>query len=182
MILSFRTLLRKSNIVPDVIGKLNHVVKRRDVVVFDWGVMITVHSTKTLQCQEYVLEIPVYYVSNCAFCVASALREHMVRYPASMDGPLFLKRVGDQCLPVLYKELLCFIKRAVSSIGLPPQEYGTHSMRRAGAGFLHGIGIPLEDIMAMGDWHSLAVLDYLITPVSRKKDIQAMVVQSHMFD
>ena len=60
LILSFRSLLRKSNLAPDTDKVRNHVVLRRDVVVHDWGIMLLVRSTKTLQCQEYVLEIPIY--------------------------------------------------------------------------------------------------------------------------
>ena len=175
LILSFRSLLRKSNIVPDSPINMRHVVRRRDVVFSSWGITILVRSTKTLQAQEYVLEIPIHYVKNRVFCAATALREHLEVAPGYLDGPLFLKQTNGRWVPILYKEVLAFIKHAVTDIGLPSQEYGTHSFRRSGAGFLHGIGTPLEDIMALGDWRSLAVLDYLITPVSRKRDIQCKV-------
>ena len=178
---SFRSLLRKSNIVPDGETNLRHVLRRRDVELQEWGVMIRVHSSKALQFKQYVLEIPIYYDSHPIFCVASALQRHFEEVPGLLEDPLFLKQKQGKRVPVLYKELLAFLKRVVASIGLPSSDYGSHSLRRSGAGFLHSIGVPLEDIMAIGDWRSLAVLDYLITPSNRKRDIQEMDVTSKHF-
>ena len=80
VILSFRSLLRKSNIVPDGETNLRHVLRRRDVELQEWGVMIRVHSSKALQFKQYVLEIPIYYDSHPIFCVASALQRHLRRF------------------------------------------------------------------------------------------------------
>ena len=158
--------------------EMGHVVRRQDVQFHPWGIMLQVRSTKTLQCQEYVLEMPLYFVPDRVFCVASAIRDHMVKTAGLPSDPIFLKCVQGCRRPILYKEVLCFLKHAVQSIGLPPHEYGVHSMRRSGAAFLHGLGVPLQDLMAMCDWHSLAVLDYLITPTSRKIEIQDKVVRA----
>ena len=172
LILSFRSLLRKSNLVPDAPDKLVHVLCRKDLVFYHWGLLLRVRSTKTLQCNEYVLEIPIYYVDNPVFCAASMVREHLAKYPIHDDCPIFVKQGQTSLEVLLYREVLSFIKGAVEMIGLDPAEYGTHSMRRSGASFMHSNGIPLEDIMVMGDWRSLAVLDYLVTPMSRKVEIQ----------
>ena len=181
MMLSFRSLLRKSNLVPNTYAELGHVIRRRDLVFHDWGLMVHVCSTKTLQCKEYVLEIPIYYVNNPVFCAASLVQDHLRKYPASEDSPVFINQTNSKMRPVLYRELLAFIKRAVVLIGLDPDSYGSHSLRRSGAGFLHSQGIPLEDIMSMGHWRSLAVLDYLVTPVSRKMDIQDKLRKYSLF-
>ena len=178
LMLSFRSLLRKSNIVPETCANMRHVVRRKDLLFSTWAVTVLVRSTKTLQTQEYVLEIPINFVKDKVFCAASLIQDHIAMAPGPEDGPIFLKQVNGRWVPILYKEVLAFIKRGVVNIGLPTNEYGTHSFRRAGAGFLHGIGVPLEDIMSMGDWRSLAVLDYLITPTSRKRDIQERVALS----
>ena len=175
LITSFRSLLRKSNLVPTSIDNDRHVLLRQDVEVHDWGVMLNVRSTKTLQCSEYVLHIPIYYVSDIRFCAATHIRRHMVTFPAPSCSVLFLKTSKLGLRPVMYKELLDFIKTCASSIGLDKTKYGCHSLRRSGAGFLHMIHVPLQDIMSLGDWHSWSVLDYLVTPLHRKKDIQKMV-------
>ena len=172
LIFSFRTLLRKSNVVPDKQQDYGHIVRRGDVVFTDWGMMVHVRSSKTVQHRQYVLEIPVYYVNDKVFCAASALEHHFKQMPGHDDSPLFLHPDMDR--PILYGDLLSFIKRLSSAIGMSGR-VGCHSLRRSGAAFLHSIGTPLEDIMSVGDWRSMAVLAYLATPMDRKKEIQFKV-------
>ena len=175
MIVSFRSLLRKSNLVPTTKFDERHVLKRSDVLFHNWGITLLVPSTKTLQCAEYILEIPIYYVSDKRFCAASALLHHFALHPAPASSVMFLKRPSNGLVPVMYRDLLDLIKKLVTRIGLDSSKHGCHSLRRSGAGFLHSINVPLQDIMSMGDWRSLSVLDYLVTPLHRKKDIQPTV-------
>ena len=175
MIFCFRTLLRKSNVVPDASGKLHHVVRRSDVEFHTWGMMVHVNSTKTLQFKEYVLDIPVHRVSEKAFDVVSMIEDHFSECPAPPDSPLFLRRSTDGLSPVLYGDLLLFIKKLSSRIGLDQTKYGSHSLRRSGSLFLHELKVPLTDIMSIGHWSSLSVLSYLVTPESRKHAIQGSV-------
>ena len=175
MVFCFRTLLRKSNVLPDSAGKLHHVVKRSDVEFLDWGMLVHVKSTKTLQFSEYVLDIPVHFVSDRTFCVAWMVESHIHDFPASPDFPLFLRRTSNGVSPVLYVDLLMFIKKLSSCIGLDQSKYGSHSMRRSGAQFLHELRVPLTDIMSLGDWASLSVLSYLVAPDSRNHTIQGFV-------
>lgn len=97
----------------------------------------------------------------------------MLRTNHIKDGPLFfvLTQSGDW-KPLLYGDLLRFLKKIVPLIGLSPTDVGLHSMRRAGAAYLQSIGVSLVDIMSAGDWHSLAALSYLISPLSHKTDIE----------
>ena len=176
IILSFRTLLRKSNLVPTSISDMAHVLRRRDVVFHPWGLMITVESTKTLRHSEYTLQIPVHYVNNPALCAASAVRSHIETVPAPADSPLFVTRQPSS--PLLYGAVLSHIKLCASRIGIEPSDVGCHSLRRSGAAHMHSIGIPLIDIMTIGDWKSTCVLQYLVTRVDRKQDIQKVVADS----
>ena len=175
MVFCFRTLLRKSNVLPDATGKLHHVIQRSDIDFQDWGMLVRVKSTKTVQFQEYALEIPVHYVSDRAFCAVSMVKEHFEQFPAPPESPLFLRRSDQGVAPVLYGDLLLFIKKLSSRIGLDQTKYGSHSMRRSGAQFLHELKVPLSDIMSLGDWASMSVLSYLVTPEIRKHAIQGSV-------
>ena len=178
MILWFRSLLRKSNLVPNTLSDFTHVLRRRDISFHDWGLMVRVVSTKTLQHLEYELEIPVYYVDEPALCVASAVKYLICRYPASDDSPLFFVPTSKGLLPLLYSSVLAHVKLCANRIGMKPEQVGCHSLRRSGAAHVHSIGIPLIDIMSIGDWKSLAVLDYLVTPSGRKSEIQKSVAAS----
>ena len=175
MMFCFRTLLRKSNVLPDAAGKLHHVIKRSDIDFYDWGMLVNVKSTKTLQFQEYVLDIPVHCVSDTAFCVVSMIKQHFQDFPAAVDSPIFMRQTSYGISPVLYGDLLLFIKKLSSRIGLDQSKYGSHSMRRSGALFLHELKVPLSDIMSLGDWASMSVLSYLVTPDARKHAIQGSV-------
>lgn len=176
LIFSFRTLLRKSNVVQTKLHEVGSVVDRSDVIFSPTGMLVKVRKTKTIQCQQYILEIPVSYVSNPCFDIVSMLTSHFFRTRQFVDGPLFYVFNKGQWSPLLYKDLLAFLKSCVEKIGLNPNEVGLHSMRRSGAAFLQSIDISLVDIMNSGDWKSLAALAYLVSPLSRKLKIEHQVV------
>lgn len=140
--------------------------------------MIRVLSSKTNRYKNRVFEIPILPVDNSWFCVVSLLKEHFRLFPAHPSSPLFRKRTTTGSTPLQYRELLSFLKSAVTWIGLNPANVGLHSLRRSGAAFLHDLGIPLQDIKSIGDWSSLAVLMYLCTPFERKCDIELLVAQA----
>lgn len=172
LILSFRSLLRKSNVVQTVYNDMDMVVSRSDIHFTSNGIILDVRKTKTLQRREYVLKIPINFVETPCLCAASMLLTHLARTSHITEGPLFFLFKKGEWKPLLYGELLSFLKQSVSLIGLPPSEVGLHSMRRSGAAFLHSIGVSLIDIMSCGDWRSLAALAYLISPLDRKVKIE----------
>ena len=151
VITSFRSLLRKSNLVPTSTQDVCHVLLRKDIEFHDWGIMLNVRSTKTLQCSEYILQIPIYYVKDKIFCAASFICDHIRRFPASPTSVLFVRTMDKRLVPILYRELLDFIKQCAMAVGLDPKKHGCHSLRRSGCAFLHMIKVPLQDIMSMGD-------------------------------
>ena len=178
VIFSFRTSLRKSNLIPTSLADTDHVVRRRDISFHSWGMLVCVRSTKTLSKGDHALEIPVHYVNNPVFCAASAVKFHLSTHPADDSDLLFYGASGSSFTPILYPEVLGFIKLCASRIGLKPSEVGCHSLRRSGAAHMHRIRVPLEDIMCIGDWKSMAVLDYLVTTRDRKDVIQRIVAAS----
>ena len=175
IVLSFRTLLRKSNIVPDSSTSDNHVLLRENVTFTDTGMILVVKSSKTLQYSERVLEIPLNFIPGSPLCVVTLLKNHFRDVPMPSESYLLYKSSSSSPTPVLYRDLLEFLKGCVMNIGLNPNDVGLHSLRRAGTAFLHSINIPLEDIRCIGDWKSLAVLSYLVTPMDRKLMLEKRV-------
>lgn len=148
LMLSFRSLLRKSNIVQTVSGKMDMVIERSDVEFTSEGILLKVRKTKTIQRKEYVLQVPVHFTTNRKLCAASMLTTHLVWTEHIKEGPLFLVLKKGQWKPLLYGELLSFIKYCITLIGSSPSDAGLHSMRRSGAAYLHSIGVSLVDIIS----------------------------------
>lgn len=172
LIICFRTLLRKCNVLPD--NSTSHTILRKDVVFYHDYVEFHVHTTKTRRKGEETLIIPIYRTSNRAFCVWQLLYEHFCLFPGQPDSPLLLK--GSQ--PLLYTDVMKFLKNCVTLIGLDQNSVGLHSLRRSGAMYLQSIGIPLYEIQLLGDWKSMAVLYYLSSTFDRKVHVQRIVINS----
>lgn len=179
MILCFRSLLRKSNVVPDNPKALDMVLRRCDVEVTPQGVTLLVRKSKTIQYSERTHKIPIHFTTSGCFCAASKLLSHLTRFKGLPQDPIFYMTTTSGKRPMVYKDLLTFVKSCVQLIGLDPKDVGLHSMRRSGAMYLHESGVPLVDIMYIGDWKSLAALTYLCTPFQRKVSIEASVA-SHL--
>lgn len=173
IVLSFRSLLRKSNILQDSLQFCSdHVIRRKDILWTDYGCCLQVNCTKTLKYRDRVLQIPLKMVRGSPLCAVHYIRASIAMSPGGMDDPIFIYN-GK---PLLYREGLDFIKRLVGCIGLDPKTVSFHSLRRSGARFLNDIGVPLTDIKTVGDWKSMAVLTYLVSPLERKIDIEQSCV------
>lgn len=178
IILCFRSLLRKSNVLPTSKALDPHIIRRRDVRFYTWGLVLNVYSTKTIQFRERKLEIPIFTVESSPLCAVTLLKRHWDRFPATPDSPLFMKPAKDGTGALMYSNVLDALKRLVKKIGLDSSNTGLHSLRRSGATFLCRIGVPLSDIKCVGDWRSLAVLEYLVTPLEKKLSIENTVMES----
>lgn len=175
VIICFRTLLRKSNVVSD--SSSDHVLLREDIQFFEDKVVFRMRTSKTRNKGEDVFEIPVMRCSNYGFCVYTQLWNHVNHYPAPQSSPLLLKCSRSGLVPLMYKDVLFFLKNCVKLLGLSADRVGLHSLRRSGAMFLQKIGIPLYEIQLLGDWKSMAVMLYLASTFTRKVEIQSVVVQ-----
>lgn len=175
IIFSFRTLLRKSNFLPDPDNLDGHMICRGDIKFTSYGCIVSVKSTKTLRFRERVLEIPLYFVRNRIFDVVTQLQWLFWAIPADPSQPIFLVPGKSGVKQVTYSKMLSFLKYCVSLIGLSPEDVGLHSLRRSGVTYMYSLGIPIEDIRKMGDWRSLAVLLYIASPLERKLSVEEVV-------
>lgn len=91
---------------------------------------------------------------------------------SSPDLPLVMRpsQVGHS--PLMYSEVLQFLKKGAININIDPSRVGIHSVRRTGAMHLYSIGILLNDIRLIGDWKSMAVLVYLSAPFQRLVQVE----------
>ena len=164
-LVAFFSFLRISNLVPRTQRDISHhnplYLKRSSVRFSSRGAVLLVTRTKTLQFNQRTLEIPLPFIPGSPLCPVSALRTYLQCVPAEPFSPLFGLCINGQYQPILAHHYTSFIKRAVSSIGLDPKNYSSHSFRRGGASFAFNNCAPTEFIKSHGDWLSDAYLVYL---------------------
>ena len=175
--LSFRSLLRKCNLVPDSSSvPSGHYLRRSAVNFTSWGLEIRVSSSKTIQYGQRVHMVPVTLAQGSPLCAASLVKQHFAETPTvDPDSPAFLLKRKTGYVPLTYGLLLKFLKKLMSVAGLPGERAGMHSLRRAGALYMYRLGLTLEDIRQAGDWASMAALLYLTKPYADRIDTDRVV-------
>lgn len=151
--LAFRCLLRKSHYTVSP-----HTLRVDDIVFTDYGMSVSLRSSKTIQFSERVVHIPVISSPISVLCPVFWLKTYL-RLTGIKSGTLFMlpgKRLKKYTYSMYSKKLSFYVKK----IGLSGQ-FSSHSLRRGSATFLSRFGLPLHNIKAYGGWKSLSVLLYL---------------------
>lgn len=185
-LVAFFTFLRKSNLVLDNPRQISpKVITRADLVFTSSGANIHVSATKTIQCQQRSLILPIPVIPGSRLCPISALRRHFALNPGPVSAPLFSVSSGSGLVPITYKQFCAFLSRVMSTLNLDPSLYSPHSFRRGGATFAFDCHIPSEIIKLQGDWKSDAYLVYLELSQTQKQQAakaMALTLQSMFSD
>ena len=176
LLVAFFTFLRKSNLVPDNRRQISpKVITRANLVFMSSGANIHVSATKTIQCQQRSLILPIPAIPGSRLCPIFALRRHLAINPGPVSAPLFSVFSGSGLEPITYKQFCVFLVRVVSKLNLDPLLYSPHSFRRGGATFAFDCHIPSEIIKLQGDWKSDAYLVYLeLSQQQKQRAVHAM--------
>lgn len=168
VLFGFFSFARKANLVPPSAAGFdaNKHLCRGSFLFTSWGVVVKFAYTKTIQCYERVLYVPVYANKHPVLCAVKALKLHFAKFPAKEDDPAFYISSQGESIPLTHHTLVKGLKDALAKTNYNPDLYSGHSMRRGGSSFAHEIGIDLPLIQSIGDWASLSVLCYLTRPLS----------------
>ena len=171
-LVAFFTFLRKSNLVPDNTRQISSkVITRANLVFTSAGANIHVSATKTIQCQQRSLILPI----PAILCPILALRRHLAINPGPVSAPLFSVFSGSGLAPITYQQLCIFLSRVLSKLHLDSALYSPHSFRRGGATFAFACHVPSEIIKLQGDWKSDAYLVYLeLSQQQKQRAVHAM--------
>lgn len=134
------------------------VITRANLVFTPSGANIDVSASKTIQCQQRALVLPIPSISGSRLCPISALRCYLSLNPGPGSAPLFTVPSDSGLEPITYKQSLGFLSRVVSRRNLDPSRFSPHSFRRGGANFAFDCHIPSEINKLQGDWQSDAYL------------------------
>ena len=149
IVVAFRALLRKCNLVPNTVSESSsdssHFLRRGAVTFHEWGMLICISSSKTIQHGQRQHKIPVTFSKGSPLCAATLLKRHMDAHSdLPVDAPVFMVDKSTGRGPLLYPALLKFLKFLLKAVKIGAQRSGMHSMHRAGAAYMHSLGLSLE--------------------------------------
>ena len=161
---SFRGLLRKSQVTMS-----DSALLRRDFGIYDWGMIITVRKSKTIQYRERSLEIPVARCPDVRLCAVHWVERHFREVRAEGQDMAFrLPAGGGASVPMTYRVYQETLRIFANIAGLGGEDFSSHSLRRGGCTYLAMCGASIEELKTRGDWVSDAVFQYLRTPIQTR--------------
>lgn len=172
----FRGLLRKSSVCQGP-----NCLLRSDITFTNWGMLISVRKSKTIQFRERIHVVPVSRVSG-PLCAVSWMEVMCNSIRVTSEKALFGIFKSNAYKPITYDWLAKRMEKCLRKTGLNKTgKFTSHSLRRGGATAMSMAGVPLHEIQRHGDWKSLSVLLYLSSPldyrVSQEKTIGPQMVQ-----
>lgn len=155
----FFGLLRIGNVLPTSPTPGNSVIRTKDLIFNNFGAVITIRASKTIQYKERLHSAVLPLFPNHPLCPVAALKNFLtVAGLPPQDAPLFSMSNKTLINAQAFRKRLASL---LASIGLSTGVYSTHSLRRGGATWLLNAGVPLHLIKVLGVWKSDAVLKYL---------------------
>ena len=91
-------------------------------------------------------------------CPVRIIRHYLTHYSTRPQHPLFIRCSGK---PLTLQDFRYDLRFLIKRIGLPPEEYNTHSLRIGAATTAAAAGIPVESIKQLGRWRSKAYRSYI---------------------
>jgi hypothetical protein len=162
-LLAFFLMARKSNLVPDSVIKFdpNKQLCRKDILVHKDLLLVCIKWSKTIECRERILQIPILKIADSVLCPWTAYTSMCKILPAAGESPAFVVKGGSKLQSVTYKQLQTFLKSCITKTGRDSEMYSSHSFRRGGASWAFRANVPSEFIQLQGDWRSDAYKQYL---------------------
>lgn len=166
-IVAFFSFLRKSSILPKDVSSFNknYHLNRSSVSFTDFGASLLVQHTKTIQCHDRVLCIPLPKIEGSPLCPVYALNNMFERL--SVDNtkyakiPLFSYTSNGNFKVLTHNTFVSVLRAVLTSCGYNESDYSGHSFRRGGACHAFSCNIPVPLIKHHGDWKSNAYLRYI---------------------
>ena len=168
----FFTFFRKSNVLPE--SKLsfdyNKQVSRDSITCSNSCLLVKSTWSKTNQCGDRVLIVPVCSVPGSKLCPVTAYKRLLHMVPSSVNIPAFsyFDRAG-KLVPLTYSTFVQQLRVWLSRIGIvDTSRYGSHSFRRGGTTLAFQSGVDPVLIKAQGDWSSECYRRYVKLSISDK--------------
>lgn len=168
-LVGFFGFLRKANLLPRLgKGNTKSYIKREDIEFTQVGMVLSLKQTKTIQCGERVLHIPMVDYDG-ELSPVKAVRDLFTTFPEiDAHNPLFSYVSSGKIKVLDYSTFTKALKRVMIACGYDPKLYTGHSLRRGGSSYAFHSGIPPYYIKLQGDWRSMAWERYVHIPLSER--------------
>ena len=169
----FLLFSRKAQFVPDSLSShhMSSLVLRSDVSATSFGLLVKFRKTKTRQAGGAPLCIPLVKIPGSPLCPVSAYNDMSCKVPAPPSAPLFILPPAYGSVPLQYASFHKVLRQCVSTIGLNPNIFSSHSFRRGGATFAFAAGVPGQLIQSQGDWKSECYKMYIDLSVDHRVQV-----------
>lgn len=175
-LVAFYSFLRKSSLVlknAKSFDPLLHLC-RESVSFVDRGAILNVRHTKTIQCHNRELNIPIPFSNQRSMCpVYAILYMFMSVGSVSKHVPLFIYKDNDSVKTLTHSSFVKALKSILNVCGYDPSCYSGHSFRRGGASHAFKCKIPETLIKLQGDWKSSAYMRYIDIPLDVRWNMMA---------
>ena len=170
LVVGFTLFLRKSHLVPDTEGSFNSKEQLTRGHVWRSGVLtfVDVEWTKNNQYKKRQLTLPLVPAKNRVVCPKYWVTYLLEQIPGKSSQPLFTYWKKGRMVPLTYDVLAKNYQEWVKCTGRNPEGFTLHGLRWGGTNHAITAGILSEDVKLMGDWVSLAYLEYIDISMERR--------------
>jgi hypothetical protein len=162
-LVTFFTCSRKSSIIPkshNLFDPVKHL-QRKDIEIFNGGLIIHIKYSKTMQACEEQIYFPVSSFDSY-ICPKKAFQLMCQKVPAPPDSPAFVFYTKAGLKSVGYDLFVKNIKENLQKAGIKDAHmYKGHSFRRGAASAAYALGMSSDTVMKFGKWRSDAYKLYL---------------------
>jgi hypothetical protein len=164
ILVGFFGMLRKQNLCSKTVRKFDAKISliRGDLqwIINTDALWLRARFSKTNQFGTKEHIIPLQHTGG-PLCPVMAYLKHVSETTAGQDlGPAFLINKNGRTIPLSHDTFVDMLKQLLAFVGEDPTQFAGHSLRRGGATLGFQLGAPAYQIMAQGDWLSMAVLGY----------------------
>ena len=160
----FFTCFRKSNLLPpslNTFSPFKHLT-RGDIIRCGPNLVFTVPWSKTLQSKEDVMTVLLAAAPGAILDPVAIITSFIQDFPLPKStSPAFSLYDGHKLIVLTQQVYIRLLKHHLSVLGLPPDAYSSHSVRRGGTTCLWQAGAKPQMIKMHGGWKSNCYQRYI---------------------
>ena len=178
LLVQFFSCMRISNLVPSSIKNLKCIkhLKRGDVTFTTDSMIIAMPWSKTLQNRDNIFMLPIADDVECILRPVLLYKNFVQKFPMHPSMPAFSMYFNGSLCVLTQNVYSTLLKQCLSKIGVQPDNYASHSVRRGSASFMFLSQVPTFLLKQHGTWKSQAYKSYI--SVSHK---QRLIPTQKMF-